>query len=163
MSIGEAIKRFRITKKMSRKKLGDLIGKSQHSIKKYELGEVTPSLEVIEDISKALDIEKWDILRGLKEGKPRGSYKEEAINNMIDDFIEFSKGFGFDIFEYHDNNYIISSPNSDNELMITKNELLEIRDKVMAYSKFTLDYSFEKLNNDEHKSPLGEVFIVEEE
>lgn len=163
MTVGDNIKRFRIIKKISRKELGDIIGKSQYSIKKYELGEVTPSLEVLEDIAKALDVERWDLLVGSKEGKTRREYREETVNKTIDNFIILAKQFGFDIFEYGENKYIVSSLESDNELLITKNELLDMHDNVMAYSKFTLDYSFEKLNDSEHKSPLQDVRIVEED
>jgi|SRR5690625_1580150 len=148
---------------MSRKELGERIERSQYSIKKYELGEVTPSLEVIEDIAKALDVERLDLLVGYRDGKTSKEHREETINNMVDDFITFAKKFGYDIFEYLDNKYIISSLESDYERMITKKELLNMHDNVMAYSKFTLDRSFEKINNEDHKSPLGEVSIVEDD
>lgn len=163
MKLGENIKIYRKRKKKTQKEMGDIIGKSVRMFQKYESNEVTPSLEVIDDIAKALDVERWDLIVGSKEGKTRSEYREEAVNNILDDFITLAKRFGYDIFEYFDNKYIISSLESDNELIITKNELLEMCDNVMAYSKFTLDYSFDKLNNDEHKSPLENIKIVEDD
>lgn len=162
MSLGESIRTFRNIKKMSRKELGERIERSQHSIKKYELGEVTPSLEVIEDIAKALGIERWDLIVGSKEGKTKKEYREEAVNNIIDDFITLAKKFSYDIFQHGKNEYIVSSSESDDELMISKEELLAMRDNVMAYTKFTLDYSFENLNDGLHQSPLEDVNIVED-
>lgn len=163
MKLGENIRSFRKVKAITQKGLADIIGKSVRMVQKYESGEVTPSLEVLEDIAKALDVERLDLLVGYRDGKTSKEHREETINNMVDDFITFAKKFGYDIFEYLDNKYIISSLESDYERMITKKELLNMYDNVMAYSKFTLDRSFEKINNEEHKSPLGEVSIVEDD
>lgn len=162
MKPGDNIRKYRKLKKLTQKELANIIEKSVRMVQKYESNEVTPSLEVLDDIAKALDVERWDLIVGSKEGKTRKEYREEAINNMIDEFIMIAKNFGYDVFEYN-NKYIISSLESENELMITKDELLEIRENVMAYTKFTLDFSFEKLNDDEHQSPLENVRIVEED
>ena|SRR5690625_2068170 len=60
--IGKRISEHRRKRNLTRGELGDLIGKSQHSIKKYESNEVTPSLEAIEEISKVLSVDVNELL-----------------------------------------------------------------------------------------------------
>lgn len=67
VSIGENIKIYRKRKKKTQKEISDIIGKSARMLQKYESNEVTPSLEVIDDIAKALDVEKKKLL-GIKSG-----------------------------------------------------------------------------------------------
>lgn len=99
MKPGDNIRKYRKLKKLTQKELANIIEKSVRMVQKYESNEVTPSLEVLDDIAKALDVERWDLIVGSKEGKTRKEYREEAINNMIDEFIMIAKNFGYDVFE----------------------------------------------------------------
>lgn len=55
MNIGENIKKFRKLEGLTQKQLGELIGKSTITIRKYEANDVQVSMEVLHDISKVLN------------------------------------------------------------------------------------------------------------
>lgn len=54
--IGFKIKELRTQKKITQKQLGELIGKTESSIQKYECGSVEVPLSVLEKIANVLDI-----------------------------------------------------------------------------------------------------------
>ena len=56
VSIGKRIKKLRLSKKLTQKQLGEKIGRSTESIKKYESGEITPPWNVVERIAEALNV-----------------------------------------------------------------------------------------------------------
>lgn len=60
MTIGDNIKKYRKHNNLTQKELGELIGKSTISIRKYEANNPIPSIPVLGDIAKVLnvDIEK---------------------------------------------------------------------------------------------------------
>lgn len=60
--IGKRISEHRKKRNLTQGELGNLICKSVRMIQKYELGEVTPSLEVIEEISNVLDVDVNELL-----------------------------------------------------------------------------------------------------
>lgn len=83
MTIGDNIKKYRKQNKLTQKQLGDLIGKSTISVRKYEANDITPSLQVLGDISVAFNITISD----LTNNEPvinSDLYKDRAINNDID-------------------------------------------------------------------------------
>ena len=55
MNIGDAIKKYRKINKMTQTDLAIKLNKSLRTIQKYESNEVTPSLQVLKDIIKALN------------------------------------------------------------------------------------------------------------
>ena len=61
--IGEQIRKSRNSIKMTQQELADVIGKSVPSIQKYEIGAVTPPLNVLIDIADALDVSIVKILK----------------------------------------------------------------------------------------------------
>lgn len=65
--IGEAIKKARESKKLTQKELGEIIDKTESSIRKYENGSVEIPLSVFEALSKALDVPTLELISsGLK-------------------------------------------------------------------------------------------------
>ena len=56
VSIGKRIKKLRLSKKLTQKQLGEKIGRSTESIKKYESGEITPPWSVVGRIAEALNV-----------------------------------------------------------------------------------------------------------
>lgn len=62
MSTGELIKEYRLSKKMSQKKLGEKLGVSQQQIAQYECGTRVPKLDTIVKIANALDIDINELL-----------------------------------------------------------------------------------------------------
>lgn len=79
MNIGESINYYRQLSKYSRETLGSLIGRSQHTIKKYELGEVVPTFNIIEKIATTLNVEVSDLLGLTNKSKPLPNNLGEAI------------------------------------------------------------------------------------
>ena len=79
MTIGDNIKKYRKHSNLTQKELGELIGKSTISIRKYEANDITPSLKVLDDISKALNVNI-----------------RELTNNNDNEFDEFIDAVGID-------------------------------------------------------------------
>ena len=57
MTIGERIKFHRDSKDMTQKRLSEITGISEISIRKYEAGDRNPKIEQLRSIEKALDLE----------------------------------------------------------------------------------------------------------
>lgn len=57
MSVGENIKKYRNKKGFTQPKLGKIINKSESSIRKYESNDVIPSIEILKEIAKALEVD----------------------------------------------------------------------------------------------------------
>ena len=85
MNIGKKIKNIRKSKKITQKQLGEMVGKSEISIRKYESQGNIP-LDVRLDIAKVLDIDVMDLLPEGDSDKI-GSFKKylESKNYFIDD------------------------------------------------------------------------------
>lgn len=80
--VGQAIKIERKKKKLTQKQLGELIGKSGESIKKYESGFTTIPSDVLFQIADALDITMNELLYN-----PAVQFDiDDHIPNMPDDF-----------------------------------------------------------------------------
>lgn len=60
--VGDRIKEMRKNKKVTQKELAKRIQKSERMVQKYESGEVSPPLDVIEKIADALDVPLNDLL-----------------------------------------------------------------------------------------------------
>lgn len=91
LSLGENIKKYRKSSKMSQNSLGELIGKSLRMIQKYESGEVIPSLDVIEEISKALNIPESELLsyENSPYVQPGFSFElNDIINEKVFEIVE---------------------------------------------------------------------------
>lgn len=73
MNIGESIRKIRKEKNMTSKQLGEKIGCSGNAILLYERGERKLSVEMLDEISKALDINTSDLYNNI------GSY----FNNIF--------------------------------------------------------------------------------
>lgn len=61
-NIGENIKYLREQRGWSKAQLARIIGKSRAAISQYESGETTPRMGVIEDLARALEVNKRDII-----------------------------------------------------------------------------------------------------
>lgn len=61
MSIGENIKKYR-KGKLTQEELGTQIGKTERTIRGYENGDTSPSMEILKKISVALDIPLLDLI-----------------------------------------------------------------------------------------------------
>lgn len=79
--IGENIKMYRKAKGLTQPKLGELIGKSESTIRKYEAGAVEPSFNILSVISEALGVEIEDLATRTY------SSEEEAENAACENFL----------------------------------------------------------------------------
>lgn len=64
-TMGENIKRLRKEKKLTQTALGQLIGKSESTIRKYEAGTVQPSWDIISTLSDVLNVEFIELTNKL--------------------------------------------------------------------------------------------------
>ena len=67
MKIGKRIKKYRKEKGLTQKELGDLIGRSEVSVRKYEADDVTPNIDITYNIAEVLEINRLDLLRDTPE------------------------------------------------------------------------------------------------
>ena len=72
--IAENIKKHRKLKGYTQKQLGEKIGKSDMTVRKYESAYIMPSDSCLDDICKALEISRGDILLNEKD-------KKEMVNH----------------------------------------------------------------------------------
>lgn len=79
--IGENIKMYRKAKGLTQPKLGELIGKSESTIRKYEAGAVEPSFNILSVISEALGVEVEDLATKTY------SSEEEANKELVKSFL----------------------------------------------------------------------------
>ena len=97
--IAENIKKHRKLKGYTQKQLGEKIGKSDMTVRKYESAYIMPSDSCLDDICKALEISRGDILLNEKDKKemvnhPSHYYmgKYEAIDVIEDWNLNFNLG-----------------------------------------------------------------------
>lgn len=62
MTVGEKIKAIRIDKGYTQKKLGELTGIAESTIRRYELGKLNPKKETIERIANGLGVTPFELL-----------------------------------------------------------------------------------------------------
>lgn len=61
MGLGNRLKEYRKQKGYSQEKLAELVAISKMSIRRYETNERQPSLEILNKIATALDIDVWEL------------------------------------------------------------------------------------------------------
>jgi len=79
----EEIKRYRKTRNLTQKQLGELIGKTESSIQKYEAGKTEIPLNVLERIASALDVEIYDFMT-VRDLIDHDNEVEKAILSLLD-------------------------------------------------------------------------------
>ena len=105
-NIGETIRKYRELKDLSQDKLGELVGKSQQTIGRYERGETIPSLALLDLIFKVLEIPADTYFNQSKENVYVGetknkTYIDKPLKELTDLVIrerEFLEKIGF--FEF---------------------------------------------------------------
>ena len=79
MSIGENIRKIRKQKGLTQKKLAELSGLNEVTIRSYELGKFKPKIETIQRIANALDVTIGDLDDGYMEMKAQN----EKAHNLL--------------------------------------------------------------------------------
>ena len=80
-NIGLNIKKHRKEKGLTQEELASKIGKSTITIRKYESGDILPSINNIYEIAKALEVFSNDIIGGGCEVYTFSDVKKEMINH----------------------------------------------------------------------------------
>lgn len=216
--IGIRIKTLRKKLKLTQQQLADKIFKTESSIRKYEKGLVPFPMNVLIDLSNALDttvsyllcldesgadnvyslvsdynVPPWEML-GIKDAstflantsvpelykeyinklggdyvkiyisnaskeKTKNDYRESSIQRLIDKFQILLSGVGYTLSELKNDKYKLSPDDGRDDIVITREELFNLWENVMGYTSFTVNNFYDKLNNDEHKPPKGQIFF----
>lgn len=86
MSIGEKIKNYRKENKLTQKQLSSSIGISEISIRKYEAGTRTPSINVLIKIADCLNVPYLELIKDTEFDKMKG--KEVIEIPLLEKFDE---------------------------------------------------------------------------
>ncbi|NRT74440.1 helix-turn-helix domain-containing protein [Clostridium beijerinckii] len=160
MNIGERIRHYRNKKKITMKKLGEMIDLSEQAIGNYERGDRTPNLEIIKKIANALDVPVIDIIGvekaiGLEPVSKEESELLSAVNNTIstNEFI-YSKSEAQSIDKQeHITNFI-------NDLIIEKpydKKILDIKKKIDTGESLS-DEDMKVINNNKSRKNIEKDF-----
>ena len=135
--IGKSIKALRNEKKITQVELGNLIGRSESSIRKYEKGLIEIPNSILEDIAKALDISIYELL-GIDKitTKDFRSASLPTYNESIDTINSY--------VEIIINNWVAYEDKTPKEVME------EIKNLPPHYAKMLADY-IRHINNDRVK------------
>lgn len=126
-SIGKNIKKYRKIKGLTQLELAKDINKTTRMIQKYESGEVTPSIKIIEDISKKLEVNLLNLAgSGFQETLYIPEYEDDSL--QIDDVIKSSYEMftEFIALEYEDH-YLQLSSRQLEDLYIETKEFIEYK------------------------------------
>ena len=128
MDIGESIKQKRKIAKLTQKELAEQINKSERMLQKYENGEVTPSLDVLKELSNALNVpidsffenvfQKWDIIYD-SEKLAKEVKAIESFESLLKQY-----GYNFRMFSYGEED--ITNEDPIYEIYLTPKESIEL-------------------------------------
>jgi len=86
LNIGDKIKELRKNKGLTQSELAKIVGKSTITIRKYESGDITPPIDVLNDIAESLNVQIEYIL-GKSEYK---KFDSDIIKNDIFELIKIT-------------------------------------------------------------------------
>lgn len=93
MAVNENIKRLRKERGLTQKKLSELCGIAEPTIRRYEAGTLNPKIETIEKISSALGITALDLMGIERLNKKYPKIAEE--NEEYKGFIDYLNALGY--------------------------------------------------------------------
>lgn len=147
MSIGERIKHYRKSNKMTQRDLARLIGKSESLIIKYEKDITTPPIESLNQIANVFKVTTMDLMTDTdKFGR--------AINRM-DLFENLLKEceFTFLYKQISEDNYEIDISGNDLNVTILDSEYEELLNKIKRFLIFELsEIKYNKERNSDGSS-----------
>lgn len=156
MNIGKKIKKYRKLKKLTQKQLANQIEISEMSIRRYERGERQPTIDVLNLIANALDIDTSELLvspedysEDIRPFVPASLYKgKEYTDNLFNELLSIEK----QIRLYEDNADFNSLINGfSNYIELLKNKISKIEEyhkqkelgylkEIAAYKKVIKEY-----------------------
>lgn len=92
MAVNDNIKRIRKEKGLTQKKLGELCGIAEPTIRRYEAGSLKPKLETIEKIANALEVSSYEL---------QGITSNDILKSLSDttSFYNYLHVLGYEIYE----------------------------------------------------------------
>lgn len=134
--IGENIKKFRLSKNMTQKQLGDLCGMADSAIRRYENGRANPKKETLQKIALALGISEIELL---------GLSKEEFLKPLKDEvaFLNYLLSLGYEYIDtFHDNEYgydrCIYIQNENIDIPLTREEYEDFKKSIVDDTEIEL-------------------------
>lgn len=158
--IGNNIKAYRKEKGLTQEQLGELVGLSENTIRRYELGQRKPNIDILKRISDALEVPLVNLLD--KDNKDREKQyediKEEIDINMKSDVNVISR---LVILHKDDRDYLEYLKDVLDDFgayveIINKQENLAV---VGKYSLSKEDYRFELETLDRHRRMIHNNII----
>lgn len=104
MNIGKKIKKYRMENKMTQTELSNAVGKSLPIIQKYESGKVIPPIDVIERITKVLNVNLADIF--LDESVAELEKKYNALLEKYKEIVNENNSLKAELKELQEQNSI---------------------------------------------------------
>lgn len=128
MTLGEKIKKLRKERKITQKQIANLLGKSERMVQKYESGEVTPSIEVLLEICKILDVPSFNFFDSEdSENDSDRSFEEFASitgTQIVQDAEAGKKNYVMPFINYVNDKYFDSKYNVEKLLKTNTDEIL---------------------------------------
>lgn len=162
--IGKKIREIRTKQGMTQKQLGERAGIAEPTIRKYELGKLNPKLETIRKITDALGV-PIDTLLDIKPLKTQyvavreGDETKVPLNNNLleyEAFDEYLKQIGYKTFMdlarfknpkgKHGDVWIIYDKREDKCYSATTEDLDQLMDNIVSYTKFQIHELLSRLN-----------------
>lgn len=123
--------------KLTQKELAKKINKSERMLQKYENGEVVPSIEVLQEIAKVLNLPSYAFIINEEEIKRdlTNMKDTEALLNYL----------GYEVISYpiaHDGEeYEIEIKSKNDSIIVSQDQYEQLK----GHIKFILDYELYKL------------------
>ena len=100
MTIGEKIKAKRLEKGLTQKRLGELSGIAEPTIRRYESGKLNPKLDTIKKIAEGLGITPTDLMGpewfDLQAGADKLSELQKDVS-MLQALEQYLKSLGYSL------------------------------------------------------------------
>lgn len=147
MNQNEKIKKLRLQRGFTQKELGEKSGISESTIRKYELGQRNPKFETLSKIASSLGVSAVSLLDD-NDSFEESLFREThySVLSIIDEINYKIAPIGTTVKELIQEGYIwIDTPTASFE--ISKDELIELNEKIDEYSKFLIS-ELEKKHTD---------------
>lgn len=139
-TLGDKIRAIRKDRKLTQKEFGELIGKAEITIRKYEKGDVTPPLDVVLKIGKKLGSEISDLLLnefiyGIDE-EIREEYNFKlTINPKFKSMLVILDNGGFKVIQDSNSNDVSIFKESKVIKTITEDNFIKFSDEILKSIK----------------------------
>ena len=100
MNIGAKIKEIREDKNFTQQELADMILKSRSSLQKYENGQISINVDVLEDIAKALDVDIITFFENNTQNLISQLKKRLNLKNIPPGQLEYDLKFFLDFLKF---------------------------------------------------------------